>query len=157
MKRPNGTILLWQKISLHKCRASALCTNRSDKGKTRRFMYFRRILVEGWFLLCPLSNVRLFIITVPGISFWVNFKSLNPKSSLFLPPYLLFLKLVALRPIFHAYVVSVFGSRGELKKGVSPTLSVGLFSSQFPLCSTFFRSIARFTRSTHHPKVLAAV
>ena len=58
-------------------------------------MYFRRILAEGQFLLCPLSNVRVFTKTVRGISFGVNFKSLNPKSFLFLPPYLLFLKLLS--------------------------------------------------------------
>ena len=82
--------------------------------------------------------------------FWVDFKSLNPKSFLFLPPYLLFLKLVALRPIFHAYVASVYGSRGELKKGVCPTLfGEGAF---FPVSTLLYIfSIARSIYSLNPP------
>ena len=57
------------------------------------FMYFRRILVEGLFLHCPLSNGRLFTITAPEISFGVIFLIAKSQFFLFWQPDLLFVEV----------------------------------------------------------------
>ena len=99
------------KNSSQKCCAAALCNNRSDN----RIIYFQTIFAEGQFLHCPISNARSFTVTAPGISLGVNYKSLNHKLFLFSPLYLLFFKfarnMVAIRPRFHAYVISGYIAR----------------------------------------------
>ena len=121
------------KNSCNICRAAGVVIIVPLKGENWRFIYFRRIfhcplfrrifhcplfrrifhcpLFRGIFH-CPLSNARSFIVTAPGISLGVNFKSLNHKSFLSSPPIPFFFLnfagnlMMASRPRFHGYFVS---------------------------------------------------
>jgi len=59
-------------------------------------MYFQRILAEGWFLHCPLSNAHSFTITAPGISFGVKFFKISQSKIVLVSAALFTGKLVAL-------------------------------------------------------------
>ena len=69
-------------------------------------MYFRRILAEGQFLHCPLSNAHSFTITAPRISFGDKFFKIS-ESQIVLVFALFTGKLVVITPRFHAYIVTV--------------------------------------------------
>ena len=98
------------------------CANRSDKRKDLTFHVFPKDPCRR--LVSPLSTFqRTFIYYNCSRNNFCRliFNLYITNRSCFCRPINFFLALVALRPIFHAYVVSVhvYGPRGELKKGFS--------------------------------------
>ena len=98
------------KNSDHKYCAAALCNNRSDNRKDLTFHVFSK---DPWQrLVSPLSNASSFTITASGISFGDTFFISKRQIVFVFAAILTFFKfarnLVAHRPRFHAYVVSVY-------------------------------------------------